>query len=191
MTHHLSPQEFVESLDGTLATGRLDHLPHCDRCRSEVESLRALAGDVEAAADLRQPSPLFWDHFSARVRHATESSPTPARPSWWAEAWRPVAAFAGGLALVAIAVAFWPRAAAPVAPDATVASVAVTPAESALPDEAPWDLFLTIASTLPWEDVRQVAMPRKGTADALISQLSPAEREALARLIRADIGELE
>ena len=58
-------------------------------------------------------------------------------------------------------------------------------------DDAPWDLFMSLASTLSYEDVRQVAAPRAGTADEMIQQLTPAEREALARMIHAGIGDVE
>lgn len=187
MTHHLSPKEFVESLDGTLADVRLAHLAQCDHCRREGESLRSLMSDVEASAAMPQPSPLFWDHFSERVRQATMASAAPTRPSWWSEAWRPLAAFGGGLAAVALVVVIWPGPSAPV-PDQTLSSVSVTPADATAPDDAPWDLFLSIASTLPWEDVQRVAMPRAGTADSLIELLTPAQREELARMLRADIG---
>ena len=41
MTHHLSPQEFVEALDGTLADARLDHLDQCERCRRNLDGFRS------------------------------------------------------------------------------------------------------------------------------------------------------
>jgi len=191
MTQHLSPQEFVESLDSTLATGRLDHLAACQTCRDEIEQLRLLMTDVEAAAPVPQPSPLFWDHFSDRVRQATSNVEPAARPAWWAQTWRPLAAFAGGLAVVVLAVVLRSGPGAPVPVDSATASVAMAEPDASNPDELASEMFVTIASALPWEDVEQVAMPRADTVDNLIEQLTPAEREQLARWLRAGIGTLE
>ena len=49
---------------------------------------------------------------------------------------------------------------------------------------------MSLASTLSYEDVRQVAAPRAGTADDMIEQLTPAEREALARMLHAGMGDV-
>ena len=108
MTHHLSPQEFVESLDGVLATSRLDHLHACAECRADLDRLRSVVTEVQAA-EMPEPSPLFWNHFSERVRQATAAAPTPVAASWWSAAWRPVAGFAAGLAVVILPVLLWPR----------------------------------------------------------------------------------
>jgi hypothetical protein len=191
MNDHLSPQEFVESIEGTLSSGRLDHLASCETCRSELAGLQQLLTDVEASAPVPQPSPLFWDHFSERVRLATTAAGPAPRAPRWAPGWRPIAAFAGGLALVILAFALRPGApvavpAAPAVADAALADSAVSAS-----DDLAAEMFVTIASTLPWEDVEQVAMPRADTVDNLIEQLTPAEREELARLIRARIGDLE
>ena len=193
MTHHLSPQEFVESLDGVLATDRLDHLHACAECRADLDRLRSVVVEVQAA-EMPEPSPLFWNHFSERVRQATAAAPTPVAASWWSAAWRPVVGVAAGLAVVMLPVLLWPRS-GPVALAPPVESVArvspEAPAEPLAVDDAPWDLFLSLASALSYEDVRQVAAPRSGTADDMIEQLTPSEREALARMIHAGTGDVE
>ena len=124
-----------------------------------------------------EPSPLFWDHFSERVRQATAAAPTPAPVVWWSSAWRPVVGVAAGLAVVlsgrdAVAARRAGRAGAAgresvvrVSPEAPTQPLAV--------DDAPWDLFVSLASALSYEDVRQVATPRAGTADDMIEQLTP------------------
>ena len=194
MTHHLSPQEFVDALDATLATRRLDHLEACAGCRADLDRLRATVIDVRGA-DVPEPSPLFWDHFSERVRQATAGAPAPVPAAWWGSGWRPLAGFAAGLAAVVLAAVFWPRAEPATAPAPLVVE-SVVPAGAGAPglvaeDDAPWELFMSLASTLSYDDVRQVAAPRPGTADGMIEQLTPAEREALARMLYAGIGDVE
>ena len=182
MNNHLSPQEFVEAIEGTLVRARLDHLSACGECQAGVTELRELLATVETAAPVPEPSPLFWDHFSARVREATTAAPQ-AKPSWWAN-WRPFATALAGAGAIALAVLL--RQAPPVAPP-TEPVTATAVAESPL-DEGSWDLVMGIASGLPYSDVESVATPRAGTADAMIDDLTPAQRGQLAKMLRAEIG---
>jgi hypothetical protein len=65
---HLSEIEIVDALDGVLSAPKRVHLDSCDRCRAEVARIEALAA-LAQSADVPDPSPLFWDHFSVRVRN--------------------------------------------------------------------------------------------------------------------------
>ena len=88
---HLTPEEFVDAVDGTLgplSDDRLRHLKGCVRCRDELTSLGVTLRDTRAA-DIPEPSPLFWDHLSRRVRERiskeaeTEARAASARDAWW------------------------------------------------------------------------------------------------------------
>src|SRR5437867_2824093 len=78
---HLSAEEFVDAAEGTLAAVRAAHLRTCEACRTQADSLGALLRDT-AAIDVPDPSPLFWDHFSARVRERIAGQPEADRASW-------------------------------------------------------------------------------------------------------------
>ena len=78
---HLTPDEFVDAADGTLETGRLRHVEQCERCRQRLETL-VEALQMGAAGPVPEPSPLFWEHFSARVRNAIAAEPAPPQ-TWW------------------------------------------------------------------------------------------------------------
>ena len=98
---HLSEIEFVDHLDGTLPASRVVHLERCARCRERADALRhAMASVRPAAEEVPEPSPLFWDHFSQRVRDAVRDERPPAAASWtrWLSApgfrWPAVAAVA-------------------------------------------------------------------------------------------------
>ena len=43
---------------------------------------------------------------------------------------------------------------------------------------------------MEWDEVRQAVAPVEGTADAMLAELTPAQREALARLLEKEIGDL-
>jgi hypothetical protein len=75
---HLTEAELVDLVDGALAPSRHAHLEVCNTCRTaeaELRKMLAQAGDVQ----IPEPSPLFWEHFSARVhegvRHAEAGEP--------------------------------------------------------------------------------------------------------------------
>jgi len=87
---HLSPEIFVDLLDGSLTEASVPHLAGCHACRQQLAELR---GAWQAAESLEapEPSPLFWDHFSRRVKEATATTTVPSH-GWW-PAWRPMVAF--------------------------------------------------------------------------------------------------
>jgi hypothetical protein len=75
MTKHLSPEEFVDALEGTASSVSATHLRECESCRAELADMRSVLDDARAV-EASEPSPLFWDHFSARVKGATLQEPS-------------------------------------------------------------------------------------------------------------------
>jgi hypothetical protein len=185
MTNHLRPEEFVEALDGTLAPDSQAHLEACGECREELLQLRSLVGDVRGV-DAPEPSPLFWDHFSARVKQATIAEPVPAAAAWWREWWRPIGAVATGA--VALALMFALRPTPPAESSSTL--VESVPVVEAIADDGSWGLVVGLASELKWSDVHEVAEPASGTADAMIDEMTAAQREAFVRLLQKEMGDL-
>ena len=188
MSSHLTPEEFVASIEGTLPPARSGHLDRCGSCLAQVSELRSLLQDVRAAGPVPDPSPLFWDHMSGRIRQATLSAP--ARESWWSRRWRPM--FALTAAAVTMITLLVMRPAAPPTNDTVVADSAA-PASAAWPvlDDGTWGMVVDLASDLDWDEAHQATEPRPGTADVLIGELSPAERERLVKLLKTEMGDLE
>ncbi len=189
MSTHLAPQRFIEAIDASdgtaLAPAEEQHLRECAACRGEVDALRGVLRAVEATPAV-DPSPLFWEHFGDRVRRATAAMPV--RPAWW-ETWlRPVALAGAALAVVALAVLARPGVPR-LEPDAVMADGGADALAAA--DDESWNLVVSLAADLDWDDVQGVAAPRVGAADALLDQLSPEERAALARLLKAEMGGFE
>jgi hypothetical protein len=75
---HLTEIEFVELLEERLDSESLRHLDACPACREQAQ---ALAAALRSARDDRmpEPSPLFWQHLSARVAGAIRDQPAPSR----------------------------------------------------------------------------------------------------------------
>ena len=81
---HLTPEEFVDAAEGSLSSDRLRHVERCEACGRQVSVLRELMREA-GQAPVPEPSPLFWEQLSTRVRHAVGAEAAPKR-AWWA-AW--------------------------------------------------------------------------------------------------------
>ena len=123
---HLNADELIDLAEGTRPEVSAPHLASCERCRRQLDELRAVMSIVvgDSAADMPEPSPLFWDHLSDRVRSAVAAEDQPRH--WWPGAapwWRrvlPLSAVAVASLLIAVvlssrvmAVASWPLGACP------------------------------------------------------------------------------
>jgi hypothetical protein len=195
---HLSSVEFVDLLDGVRSQASEQHLSECDRCRREFAGLREMTA-VATSADVPEPSPLFWEHLSARVQEAvTQEVPG-------AGEWSGRASLFGG---------WWIRAAAGVAVGALVIAAAVTlgsrpdvppplppPARAqpdpaalttlqALPDDGSFGLVADFGGTLEWDDLREqmAVSAHPGRLDGGVGELDSGERRELERLLKEELA---
>ncbi len=191
MTRHLSPEDFIDALEGRRAAAELPHLGECDACRARLGDLHA-AWLAAAAVDVPEPSPLFWDHLSARVRDAIAAEPVPAR-RWWLVpgSWRAASLTAALAAAVAVLVAVGVR--PPSTPSSTVASQvaasdAVSPSRAAedpftIENDEPLALVADLASELDWDSAAEFGFTSRDGADRAIAEMSEAERAELERIL--------
>jgi anti-sigma-K factor RskA len=182
MSEHLRHEEFVDAIEHTLDVSRQAHLDACAECRAAIDELGGILKETRSV-DLPEPSPLFWDHFSDRVLEATGQETMSAERAWWhpQQWWRPVGIVASALAAAVLVIVLRPSPAP--APPAEIPAFATTP------DDGSWGLVIGLASDLNVSDVREVAKPADGTADAMIAELSAAQRRALVQLLKDEIGE--
>ena len=188
---HLTPDEFVDAAEGTLPVDRRRHVEQCDACRREASALATLMGEA-GSEPVPEPSPLFWDHLSARVRLAVEAEGRPNRSSRAAALrWSAVAPLAGLAALVVVMVASVPGGGAPdAAREAGEApSALIGPAEPASSSDQEWYALAELVGPLDWETAGAAGLTlAPGEADLELLDLSDDERRELSRLIA---GELE
>src|SRR5262245_26825134 len=192
---HLSRAEFVDLIEspGSLPAERSEHLEACVKCRDEVEMLwavRSLAAEDEAP----EPSPLFWDHFSARVAEELRREPVPAPSGRWISVrfatWTAAATI---VMVLLISSGVWrttvhapaPHAPAQVSAPADLATV--EPSDDVESDEA-WAVVRAATADLVWEDAHDAGItPRPGEAENVALQLNAAERIELERLVDEDM----
>jgi hypothetical protein len=196
---HLSRTELLDIVDphegAALAVERRHHVDTCDACRTEVTTLRATLAEARQDAG-GEPSPLFWDHFAARVSEAIrdESPDTvePARLSWFggqAAAWT-VAVLMVVLGMTTVA---W-RATlhAPTAAGGGTTVVTTTPAEAPRlgedPDDRAWKIVQSAADGLQLDDAQAAEIgARPGSAERVVMDLTDDERAELARLLESEM----
>ena len=151
-------------------------------------------------ADVPEPSPLFWDHFSARVRDEIANE-TPGRWGWTSglRPWPVAAAAAVVVALLVASSVFRAPSNQPTAgtdrqevADARPPAVAPVdarrrPDDDVEVDEA-WAVVRSVADDVVWDDVTDAGISaRPGSADRAIQTLSAAERTELAALIAEEL----
>ena len=186
---HLTTDELVDAVEQTLSPARQAHLIECGDCRHHVAQMAALVHEVRLV-DVPEPSPLFWDRFSDRVRRAiADEGRVPPRLARWFE-W-PVLVPVGALAALVLALtsAISPRVVGTL--DNATAINVIEPApmiEPAGDVDAQWELVAAIVGEVDVEAAEQAGIrTTPGAADEAVLQLTAAEQQELLRLLREEL----
>jgi hypothetical protein len=198
MSRHLSDAVLVEMAE---EGGRHPHLQECCRCRGRLDEL---VGGLQLAkeADVEEPSPLFWEHFSARLHGVIDAGQPGDRrrqAGWWLRpAWRPAALAALVVLVAAVSVAVWHgrtvRVGPPVAGQARpLAGIDQAPVQVEDYDEsldASWSLVTDFAAQVDLDTATEAGLVLgPDTADEAVAELSPEERAELVRVLRSALEE--
>ncbi len=180
--NHLTSDELIDAAEGTLDPSRREHLATCAACAREVADLASVLTEARAV-EIPEPSPLFWDHLSARVRSAVRSESLPG--GGWTQWLRgPVLLPIGALALLLLALmSAVPRQTESVN-QAGVGSIA---GEIALGEDG-WLLVADLVGDIEWDTAEAAGvMVRPDMADRAALELSAQEQRELSRLIKAEL----
>jgi len=211
---HLNPDQFVDIAEGVVADTDVPHLATCVECRRQLADVRAVISETafaEAGA-APEPSPLFWNQLSARVRDAVAEDTASTR-SWRERLLRPhvlVPSFAGMLAAAMFVLLHPGVLLAPPPPPATsqVSALAAAPlpgaaAPASLPalelslpplgdaNDPQLDLVADYGDTLGWDEMRdEIALSAPAaSSDAVVGALSAGERRELQRLLADEMAQ--
>jgi hypothetical protein len=180
MTTHLGSDDFIAALEQPPAGPVAAHLASCASCRDELAALRAQLDEL-AGIDVPDPSPLFWDHFAARVREATARA-EPVTASWWSArrfGWAMVVAAAAVILMVGLRLS-------PPQPDAVI--VANDAADPAI-ESVVFDDVAGVFDTMAPDEVDAFA-PAGAATWAMVDELTDEERAAFVRLIEQQMEAL-
>lgn len=177
---HLTTDELVDALDGGLAPSRQAHLDACAPCREQVAALGAVLTETRGV-EMPEPSPLYWQHLSDRVRSAIDAEPA-AATGWGGWLRWPVLAPVAALVLVVLALAVsLPR--EPREEPARAASDAVA-IDEAPPDER-FAIVADLVGDMDWDTAMSAGLAVKpGAADVAVLDLTASEQQELTRLLR-------
>jgi anti-sigma-K factor RskA len=199
---HLQPEEFVDLAEGTRADASAPHLKSCTECRQQLAQMRAMMA-AAVVADVPEPSPLFWDHLSARVHDAVAAEGAPRQPWLDLAAWRRVLMPASAIATVVLVVFVLSsrvKAPQPVSMPDSAAFVAVAPSATgdantgtevlgdAAADDASLMLVASMTSAIDLDAASDAGLAPAGSADHAVTHLPPDELRELQRLLRKEMG---
>ena len=200
---HLSPEELIDLVEGARAEADAPHLQSCEACRHQVAALRSAMSAV-ADADLPEPSPLFWDHLSQRVREAVaaeERPPSrfggwrwgralPGAPGALSGSWR-AWAVAGVVASVVISIYVTaPRTSMHPSDARDGAAAAAVPLEPfGTADDPSLALFADLTEQMDPLSITDVGWSsRVGAVDEVVASLTVDERLELQRLLKEELA---
>jgi hypothetical protein len=199
---HLSPEELcdlieVEGHAEVSPSSQRIHLTECSACQLRLDDAKKVLALVSDVA-VPEPSPLFWDHLSVRVRDAVRlEREAPASPwkgwlSWrtWPTGQAVAVGAVASVVVLASAVAIWRESPSPTAPISTAAGDQLGAGDAPLPeDEASLSLLAGLAGELSWEDVSEAGLSmRRGTVESVMMELTAEERLELQRLLQKELA---
>jgi hypothetical protein len=194
---HLNSEQLVDLADGAQPEFSAPHLAACEPCRAQLRELRAMMS-VANDAVVPEPSPLFWDHLSSRVRDAVAVEASPHRVWFDVSAWRrllmPVVAVAvAGLVLALIVNS---RNTTPTPGGAPVSAIAVADAspviellnDVAADDDASLTLVASLTDDADLDTVREAGLAPAGSAEHAVTHMSGAELRELGRMLKEEMA---
>jgi hypothetical protein len=185
-----------EQKDDAVPPARRAHLQECDACRAQAGVLSDVLARVveDKETGVPEPSPLFWNHLSARV-HDAIAAPRPA--TWRDRVWLPRAAWTAGLASVALAAAVShsmltraPLTKSPSAVSINVLNGSAASADAADDIEADeaWALVRSVADDVGLDEAHDAGIStRPDAAERMTLELSTREQSELARLLQGEL----
>ena len=193
---HLNTDELVDLAEGTRPESSVPHLVSCATCRQQLADARAMMS-VAADVQVPEPSPLFWDHFSDRVRQALAAEPAPRRSWIGAMGWPrllTVASFAMGALVVAVLVSSRGSAPSGPAPDTalTPAIADARPASDLLepatpPDDPSLTLVAALTADMDWDTAEAAGLAVHGSAEHAVTHLNDEDLRVLRRLLAEEL----
>jgi hypothetical protein len=176
--NHFTPDELIDSMDGVLAPERQAHLASCAECRGQLDDLSAVLRDAKQAS-VPEPSPLFWQHFSQRVRIAIDQKPAAADwPAWLR--WPVLVPIAATAMLIIGLMMTLPIGNAPPAIEFGEAAI-IEPAG------ASWTAVEELVGQMDIETASAAGVIAPGVSELAVLELTADEQQELTRILQAEL----
>jgi hypothetical protein len=205
---HLTSEHLIDLAEGVQPESSAPHLQSCETCRETLQELRAT---LSATASVRvpEPSPLFWDHFSARVRDAVEADRATATSAIGRWSWLSVSPIrVGTFAVVLLALVIAMRGGRPdvpvPVPEGSTGAVGESSAEAfsggalpggALPvglmvaEDPSLSLVADLAADMDWDTASEAGFTTHvGVDNDAVADLTDSERRVLNQLLKGELS---
>ena len=191
---HLKDHEIVDLAEGARPESSAPHLLSCEHCRRQLDETRAMML-VAADVDVPEPSPLYWDHLSARVSEAVANEVSPRRPWLDMAAWRRVQMPAWAAAVILL-IALGSRLMAP-PPPSPAAPVAVSVKDtdvvdvwngSASEDDESLSVVAGLSAGLDLDAAGEAGLAGRGSAEHAVTHLDGDDLRELQRLLTQELA---
>ena len=190
---HLQPEEFIDLAEGARAEASAPHLLACGACRQQLAELRAM---MSAAADghVPEPSPLFWDHFSARVHEAIAADGPPS--AGWTLSWAWPRLLPIGVGALAIALLSLTLNRGRVEPERSPIAPQVAVSQAGEPlldppggnDDSSLVLVAELTPDLDFDTAREAGLGAADTAEHAVTHMTGGELRELRRLLQEELA---
>ena len=192
MTRHLHRDVLVVLAEGGCVGPRdAEHARSCARCGDEVASLAAVLADLRRD-EMPEPSPLFWEHLSARIGAAVanearetgrQHAPGIAGWRWWVTA----ASLSAAVFALLLTIGTAPVSRTDTWADAGGVAGAALDADTTPADA--WQVVVDVASSVDVSTAGdELAELAPAAGDGAVLDLTPEERAALVQLLHQEMA---
>jgi hypothetical protein len=175
---HLTSDELIDAMEGVLSAERQIHLATCEECRRQVDDLAAALNEAKQVS-VPEPSPLFWNHFSARVNEAIEAETAGAWPQWLR--WQVLLPL-GATAMIILGLMM----AVPKQDTPEIDVALDTPAAVEAADDN-WVMVTALVGDFDLDTAAEAGVIEPGVAERAVLALTSEERQELTRLLKAEL----
>jgi hypothetical protein len=185
-TGHLRDEELLECAEGTNDVATIPHLTQCRHCQDAVAELRAVLRSVPE--DVPEPSPLFWDHLSRRIRTAVAAEPAAWHERWFG--WRSAILAGAAVAILALAVVNRERLPDEAVMPSQATATQVVEAPDVVTNDPSLVLLGALAQDLDWDSAVEAGLDTpSGTVEGAFTELTADEQAELRRILTEEISQ--
>jgi hypothetical protein len=193
---HLTSAQLIDLAENN-ATGlneaSLSHVRSCAACQRQLEDLQATLVAL-SEVPVPEPSPLYWEHFSARVRDAVANERVGNQTGFDGWSWlRAKTLWVAAASVAVLAVAVTLRVDREPASTSSIGGATVSIIEVAEPlepgDDPSLSLVGDLAADLDWDAASEAGFTTHvGVDNDAVTQLSDGERQELHQLLKGELG---
>lgn len=186
---HLTSEQLIDALEGRepfthRSLGEGGHLATCEHCQVELASLSSVLAEAKQSS-VPEPSPLFWQHFSKRVRTAIDDEAVTGNkwPSWLR--WQVLVPL-GAVAMIVLSLMI----ALPKQDPARSNAFALDALRAADAIQAPdsWVMLANLVGDIDLDTALAAGVVvEPGDAEEAVLQLTSEEQQELTRLLKTEL----